>query len=97
MLQNLTAAEFEMYLGQSWTLSAHASTTSVVLQSVKPLGSPSPRPQTPFSLLLVADRAEPVLAQGIYTLDHPNREPLELFVVPIGPHGDGMGYEITFN
>lgn len=97
MLQNLTAAEFEKHLGASWTLSAEGVTATLILHAVQALRSPSPRPQPPFSLLLVADRAQPALVQGIYTLAHSEHESVDLFVVPIGPLGDGVGYEITFN
>jgi hypothetical protein len=35
--------------------------------------------------------------QGIYRLELPERGHAELFVVPIGPDGDGMRYEAVFN
>jgi len=51
----------------------------------------------PFVVTLRADGARSSLPQGIYRYEHPSRGMLELFTVPIGPDGQGMAYEITFN
>jgi hypothetical protein len=37
-----------------------------------------------------------VLPQRIYRLEHEQMGPLELFIVPVGPDGDGLGYEAIF-
>jgi len=50
----------------------------------------------PFSLLFRGPAA-PILPQRIYRLRHPTLGELDLFLVPIGPSGDGIGYEAVFN
>jgi len=39
---------------------------------------------------------QPVLPQGTYPLGHAELEGLELFLVPLGPDGEGMQYEAAF-
>jgi hypothetical protein len=38
----------------------------------------------------------PILPQRIYRLRHPVMGELDLFLVPIGPDGEGMRYEAVF-
>ncbi len=40
--------------------------------------------------------AESHLEQAIYALEHAEMGMLELFLVPLGPHEDGMRYEAVF-
>jgi hypothetical protein len=40
--------------------------------------------------------ASPVLAQSIYGLHHAELGELELFLVPLGPDGEGIRYEAAF-
>ncbi len=46
----------------------------------------------PFSVILVTDSGENH-GQQIYTLKHDKLGELDLFLVPLGPKGDGMSYE----
>jgi len=39
----------------------------------------------------------PQLVQGQYALEHEKLGKMELFLVPIGPDGVGMGYQAVFN
>jgi hypothetical protein len=55
----------------------------------------SPRLEN-FSLLFRGPMA-PVLPQRIYRLDHNSLGRLEIFLVPLGPDGEGMQYEAVFN
>lgn len=50
----------------------------------------------PFSLIFRGAHRF-VLPQRIYSLEHPAFEALEIFLVPIGPDPQGMGYEAVFN
>ena len=52
--------------------------------------------RAPFSLLFQGP-AEPVLGQRIYPLDNEVLGRIELFLVPLGPVGDGMRYEAVFS
>jgi Domain of unknown function (DUF6916) len=38
-----------------------------------------------------------LIPQRIHTFEHPALGPRDLFVVPIGPHGAHMRYEVIFN
>jgi hypothetical protein len=38
-----------------------------------------------------------VLPQAIYQLEHDRMGTMDIFLVPIGPDGQGMGYEAVFN
>jgi len=51
--------------------------------------------RTPFSLLFRGPR-QPVLPQKIYPLEHDRLGRLEIFLVPIGPEGEGMRDEAVF-
>ena len=48
-----------------------------------------------FGLTFVAPQG-PWLPQGIYPVKHPAMGTMEIFLVPIGPHGGGNGYHATF-
>ncbi len=41
--------------------------------------------------------AEPVLQQQIHRLESGDSDPLELFLVPLGPTGNGIEYEAVFS
>src|SRR5256885_1176645 len=47
--------------------------------------------RTPFSLLFRGPR-QPVLPQRTYPLEHARLGRLEIFIVPLGPEGEGMQY-----
>ena len=50
----------------------------------------------PFELMFEGPKS-PVLPQKIYRLESAFMEPLEIFIVPIGPYGSGIGYQAIFN
>lgn len=99
MIDTVTAADFETRLGRSGTLgSAAAVDLEVTLADVQTLGAPAaPGQRAPFSVLLQGP-ARPILEQGIQRLSLAGWEPLELFVVPVGPGPDGgIRYEAIFS
>jgi hypothetical protein len=49
-----------------------------------------------FSLVFIG-AASPWLQQGSYKLTHAQMQECELFLVPIGPGGDGMRYQAIFS
>lgn len=51
--------------------------------------------RAPFSVVF-SGPSEPVLPQGIHTVEHEQLGTLELFLVPIGPGEEGMRYEAVF-
>ena len=50
----------------------------------------------PFSIMFSGPQ-QPVLPQGIHTLNNYEMQPLSIFMVPIGPDNNGMRYEAVFN
>lgn len=46
----------------------------------------------PFSVIFITD-SEENHGQQIYTMKHSELGELDLFLVPLGPKGDGMSYE----
>jgi hypothetical protein len=50
----------------------------------------------PFDLIFIGPLS-PILPQGIYRMEVEGSAPLEIFIVPIGPEGGGMGYQAVFN
>ena len=51
----------------------------------------------PFSVQLVGGPSDRFLPQGTHGFTHPGIGRVELFVVPLGPEGPSMRYEIVFN
>lgn len=88
-------ADFEPLIGSTMPITIGGHRADAELREVNRLPAPSPRPD-PFALLLHVPVALPA-AQGIHTLVHPTLGALELFMVPIGPVGDAMRYEVIFN
>jgi hypothetical protein len=41
--------------------------------------------------------SEPILPQGLYSMDHELMSPCEIFIVPIGGRGNSVRYEAVFN
>ena len=78
--------------------------TEVTLAEIRRLGA-ALRDGGAFALVFVAknDRHEnnphqkkPHWPQGIYPVSHPSLGTLDMFLVPIGPVADGLGYEAVF-
>ena len=95
-LDQLSAEDFEPLVGQSLAVAFPGGTLDCEVAHLKRLPPHTLRVHPPFALLLRGARNQP-LAQGIYELRHPLHGRLNVFMVPIGPNGTGLGYEITFN
>jgi hypothetical protein len=97
MLQELTPASFEAHLGTTFRIHyGGASPLEVVLYEVKRHEThPGPRSE-PFSVFFRGPRNS-ILPQRIYRTEHEHLGTLEIFLVPVGPDGQGMGYEAVFN
>jgi hypothetical protein len=103
MLETLTIDRFIPLLNQEWTVRPQAGVQLTwTLISATPLGA-APADGTgltrqAFSLIW-RGALQPILPQAIYQLTHPSLdEPLELFLVPLGPDTitPGMRYEAIF-
>jgi hypothetical protein len=99
-LADLTLSDFEPLVGQTFSLQTGENQSGIafVLSEAAALGSASSAPgsaRTPFSLIFVGP-LQPVVAQAIYTLEHPTLGRLELFIVPVGQNPQGMQYQAIF-
>lgn len=95
-LDQLRPEDFESLIGHRLVVESDSGTLACELTHVKRLPPHTLRALPPFAMILRGSRQQP-LRQGMYTLLHPEHGPLKLFMVPIGPDGDGLGYEITVN
>lgn len=75
-----------------------ATLTEVEPQAVDPRAAATGAPirDVPFALLFVAP-ADALVDQGIHTVEHAALGRHEVFLVPIGPHGDGLGLQAIFS
>ena len=97
VLATLTHEQFARCLNQTFRLQLGAAILDLELIHADALGMPqgSAGQRRPFSLVFRGPR-EPVLGQRTYTLEHPEMNVLDLFLVAIGPDRDGMRYEAIF-
>lgn len=102
MLENLQSTDFDRLLGQSFRVMLDAQELlqieliEVTLLGPKPAMGESER-RRPFSLLFRDPLGESYLPQQIYQLEHDALGSLGIFLVPLGPHADGVRYEAVFN
>lgn len=57
----------------------------------------SPLERTPFSIVFRTDQKNEYYQQGIFTIVHPEKGDLELFMTPLGFDNAGMRYEAVFS
>lgn len=98
MLDRVTKDTFAPLVGERFELAAPGGEPfELVLTSCDEASAPSGTgTRTPFSLVFHAP-PERLVPQQICTLRHPQIGQFELFVVPLGPDEQGMGYEVIFN
>ncbi len=97
MLQDLTHSSFEEHLNTPFRIhyGAEAPLEAVLYQVRLHEPHDGPRKQ-PYSVYFRGPR-QTVLPQAIYRVEHVQMEPIDIFLVPIGPDGQGMCYEAVFN
>jgi hypothetical protein len=98
MLETLTDASFSPHVGTSCRLLTAPGVPPIELEiaAVEVVGQGMAGRRAPFSVLFRGPAARP-LPQGIYRVEHERLGALDIFIVPIGPDGGGMGYEAIFN
>jgi len=97
-LATVTHDKFEACLNQDFALEREdAPPLALRLAQVEVRGTFDPRihKRQAFSLIFQGP-IDPVMPQRIYSLHSAALGGLELFLVPIGPHQDGMRYEAVF-
>lgn len=87
--------DFKALEGIKLTIQGAASDLEVRLATVDRLGDGVGQHRVPFSLLLEAPMAN-LLEQGMYPVVI-EQATMDLFLVPIGPAGEWMRYEVVFN
>jgi hypothetical protein len=85
----LVGADFRVWLGADWL--------DLRLSVVQPLAGAASGPRTAAFALLFHGPVAVVLPQATYRLETADLAAFELFIVPLGPDGQGMRYEAIFN
>jgi Domain of unknown function (DUF6916) len=96
-LAALTVEFFSERVGSTFQVEAPPTTISLQITAAAAWShQPSDGRRQPFSVQFLGP-AEPVLPQRIHRLASGTGEALELFLVPLGPSGDGTEYEAVFS
>jgi hypothetical protein len=97
MLETLTKEIWTNYLNEGFIIAGSIEMELVEVNSLgNSLGHKHPSAERePFSLVFRGPKA-PVLIQKIYPVEHRRLGVLDIFLVPIGPDGEGMRYEAIF-
>ena len=98
MLDKLVKEDWEQYRDGSFqwhTDNLSADSKNLKLISISGYGQRHGGNREAYSLLFCGPM-QPIFPQGIYRITHAVLGELELFLVPIGPQVDGMGYEAVF-
>ena len=95
-MEELTLEDFAPHVGAKFRVEAAGVDAEFELTDASPAPHPGPEGRRhPFALVF---RGPPgVLPQQIYTVHHPDRGPLDVFLVAIGADADGVRYEAVFN
>lgn len=99
MLDTLQINDFLPYLNQTLQIRFRLpdATLQAELIDVSELVSQPGSPRSPFSIILRTPQQGEYYQQAIYTLLHPEKGELDIFMVPIGPDSQGMRYQVIFN
>jgi hypothetical protein len=95
-LAALRRTDFEPHLNTPFSVAGEQGDVELSLCAVDPLAKHPGHTREPFALVFRGS-AERVLAQGTHALEHDALGTLEIFLVPIGPDGEGMRYEAVFS
>lgn len=97
-LRLLTAADFQPYLHRAMQIrfTGDAKLTAELVE-VKETQNHTNAERTPFYLVFRTAQKDRYYPQGIYTIEHPEKGDLAVFLVPLGPDGNGMNYEVVFS
>jgi hypothetical protein len=96
MLETLTKENWTKYLGENFQVDAGNFGSLVMkLAAVSGYGQRQGGNREAFSLLFCGP-LRPVLPQHIYRIGHAGIGELDIFLVPVGPQVDGLGYEAVF-
>jgi hypothetical protein len=98
LLKQLLKDDWERYLNENFQLNPDpldVAPLQLTLASVSGYGQRQGGHREAYSLLFLGP-PQPVLPQRIYRLSHDGLGELDIFLVPVGPHENEMGYEAVF-
>ena len=95
MLDQVSWEVFADQLNQTFRIRGDFGQIESTLIDCKKLVQHYEEGRVPFSIVLRGPM-EPLLTQNIYKVEKQGMEPMDLFLVPIGPDKTGMQYEAVF-
>lgn len=96
MLDSLSIDDFRALVGSPVRVSQGTSEGALEVADAS-AAQPHAAQRATFVVTLRHAGTQRSLAQGMYRLHHPQHGALDLFMVPVGPDGQGMCYEVVFN
>ncbi len=94
----LTSDDFDTVLKNKFTIKI---TDTILLRAevieVTKLINYSPLDRIPFSIVFRTEQKDEYYDQGIFTIIHPEKGDLQLFLTPLGFDTIGMKYEAVFS
>jgi len=99
MAASLTEEEFSKHLNTTFRarLDAEAEVDLELVEVKGYLGRPGDQQGMERFSIFFKGPGKPFLPQHTYALSHEAMGTIDLFLVPIGPDGDGFRYEAVFN
>jgi hypothetical protein len=97
-LTTIEITDFNPYLNQVLNIGfSEEVTLPALLLEVTHLSGYSPLARSPFSIVLRTEQKTAYYQQGIYTIQHPAKGNMAVFLVPLGMDKEGMKYEAVFS
>ncbi|WP_269241090.1 DUF6916 family protein [Flavobacterium limnophilum] len=94
----LTLNDFDPHLNKVFTIQiSDEIQLDAELIEVTKLNNYSPLERSPFSIVFRTEQKNEYYQQGIFTIIHPQKGNLELFLSPLGFDSFGMRYEAVFS
>ena len=94
----LTLNDFDPHLNKIFTIRiSDEILLDAELIEVTKLNNYSPLERSPFSIVFRTEQKNEYYQQGIFTIIHPQKGNLELFLSPLGFDSVGMKYEAVFS
>jgi hypothetical protein len=96
MLDTMTKDSWSHYIDEKFQVDTGSSGSFVMkLAAVSGYGQRQGGNREAYSLMFCGP-LQPVLPQHIYRVGNESIGEVDIFLVPIGPQADGMGYEAVF-
>jgi len=94
----LTLNDFTAFLNQVFKIriSDEIQLDAELIESTK-LNNYSPLERSPFSIVLRTEQKNEYYEQGIFSVEHPEKGNLDIFLTPLGFDSVGMKYEAVFS